>query len=65
MNGKYEPVEIDNRWIVHYRPALILKTLKRHFNAEVCMSIISVKYILKYINKGDQAMFKIENNNKH
>ena len=51
--------EIDNRWIVPYNK-LLLRSLNCHCNVELCMSIKSIKYVLKYIHKGcDQATFAL------
>ena len=47
--------EMDNRW---YK--LLLQFMNCHCNVELCMSIKSIKYVLKYIHKGyDQAMFAL------
>ena len=51
--------EIDNRWIVPYNK-LLLRSLNCHCNVELCMSIKSIKYVLKYVHKGcDQATFAL------
>lgn len=42
---------IDNRWIVPYNP-YTLKKYNAHINVEICSSVKSVKYIIKYIHKG-------------
>ncbi|GFX67059.1 ATP-dependent DNA helicase [Trichonephila clavipes] len=50
-------IEADNRWIVPYSP-LLSKTFKAHINVEYCNSVKSIKYICKYVNKGnDMAVF--------
>lgn len=41
---------IDNRWIVPYNP-YILKKYNAHINVELCSSVKSIKYIIKYILK--------------
>ena len=34
-----------------------------HCNVELCMSIRSIKYVLKYVHKGcDQAMYQLQAN---
>ena len=53
--------EVDNRWIVPYNK-LLLRSMNYHCNVELCMSIKSIKYVLKfkYVHKGcDQAMFTL------
>ena len=45
-------VELDNRWIVPYSPYLSRK-YRAHVNVEVCASVRAVKYIHKYIYKGN------------
>ena len=51
--------EIDNRWIVPYNK-LLLRSLNCHCNVELCVSIKSIKYVLKYVHKGcDQATFAL------
>jgi hypothetical protein len=44
-------VEVDNRWVVPYSPAL-LSRLPCHMNVECVYSIKSIKYMHKYIYKG-------------
>ena len=56
-----EPIVIDNRWVVPYCP-LLLRALNCHVNVELCSSIKAIKYICKYINKGnDMATFALKN----
>ena len=51
---------IDNQWIVPYNPWL-LRQMNCHVNVELCMSIQSIKYVLKYVTKGcDQAVYTIQ-----
>ncbi|XP_050549141.1 uncharacterized protein LOC126910538 [Daktulosphaira vitifoliae] len=58
-------VEIDNQWVVPYSP-LLSKTYKAHINVEFCSSVKSIKYICKYVNKGnDLAVFEVQNVNKN
>lgn len=60
---KQNTVTIDNRWVVPYCPVLC-RTFKAHKNVEFCVSVKSIKYICKYINKGsDQATFPVQNEN--
>ncbi|XP_024990536.1 uncharacterized protein LOC112524820 [Cynara cardunculus var. scolymus] len=42
---------LDNRWVVPYNPKLLMM-FNCHINVEVCSSIISVKYVFKYVYKG-------------
>jgi hypothetical protein len=44
-------VEVDNRWVVPYMPAL-LSRIPCHMNGECVYSIKSIKYMHKYIYKG-------------
>ena len=51
---------IDNRWIVPYCPFLSLR-YTAHINLECCASTKAVKYLTKYIHKGnDRAMIRSE-----
>ena len=59
VKGNRITQEIDNRWIVPYNKYL-LRSLNCHCNVELCMSIRSIKYVLKYVHKGcDQATFAL------
>ena len=56
---KHKGRTVDNRWVVPYSPYLLLK-YQAHINVEVCISIESVKYLYKYICKGnDRAMTQL------
>jgi hypothetical protein len=44
--------EIDNRWVILYSPYLTIKYYM-YINIKVCASVKSVKYIYKYIYKGN------------
>jgi hypothetical protein len=48
-------VHIDNRWIVPYNPYLCQK-YDCHINVEICSSIRSVKYLYKYVYKGQDRV---------
>ncbi|GFS16715.1 ATP-dependent DNA helicase PIF1 [Elysia marginata] len=51
--------KIDSRWVVPYNP-LLLRLMNCHLNVELCSSVKSIKYVLKYVHKGcDQATFKV------
>ena len=59
-NGRYikkrgVSINIDNRWIVPYNPYLSQK-YNCHINVEICSSIKSVKYLYKYIYKGEDRV---------
>ena len=59
LQSGYTTQCIDNKWTVPYN-----KLLLRSMNClELCMSIRSIKYVLKYIHKGcDQAMYQLQTN---
>lgn len=49
----------DNSWVVLYNP-LLSNFFGEHINVEVCNSVKSVKYICKYVNKGNKmAVYEI------
>ena len=55
---------IDNQSVVPYNPLLLLK-YDSHINVEFLYSVVSVKYIYKYIAKGpDRIIMKITPENK-
>lgn len=45
-------ITFDNRWVVPYNPYLTRK-YEAHINVELCSSVGAVKYIHKYVYKGD------------
>jgi len=45
-------VRLDNQCVATYNPYLLLK-YNCHINVEICNSISSVKYLYKYVYKGD------------
>ncbi|CAN0273274.1 unnamed protein product, partial [Scytosiphon promiscuus] len=50
---------VDNRWVVPYCPSLTLK-YDAHINVEICSSVRAVKYLYKYVFKGnDRALAAI------
>ena len=58
--GTYIQHVVDNRWVVPYNPFL-LKQFNSHINVEICSSIKSIKYVLKYVTKGsDQSVFQLQ-----
>lgn len=64
VNGKQSQKVVDNQWVVPYNPWL-LRQLNCHINVEICTSVKSIKYVLKYVHKGsDQATFRINDENK-
>ena len=52
---------VDNRWVVPYNPFL-LRQMNCHTNVELCISVKSIKYVLKYVHKGtDRAVYSLQN----
>lgn len=47
-----QTIQMDNRWVVPYNP-LLSTLLDCHINSEVCTGIRMVKYIYKYVHKGN------------
>ena len=45
---------VNDSWVVPYNPHLLMK-FNCHMNVEVCTTVKSVKYIFKYIHKGNDA----------
>ena len=45
---------VNDSWVVPYNPQLLMK-FNCHMNVEVCTTVKSVKYIFKYIHKGNDA----------
>lgn len=59
-NGGIRSNQIDNRWVVPYNPYL-LKKYNAHINVEICSSILSVRYLYKYVYKGhDRVLCSID-----
>ncbi|XP_042243436.1 uncharacterized protein LOC121880347 [Homarus americanus] len=59
--GRQVEQEITNQWVVTYNTYL-LRQFNCHINVEICSSIHSIKYCIKYISKGsDQAVFELHN----
>ena len=57
------PADIDNSWIVPYNPVL-LRIFKAHINVELCNSVKAIKYVCKYICKGqDMLSFQLKPQN--
>lgn len=55
--GRNEP--ITSKWVVPYNMTL-LKLFNCHLNVEICTSVKSIKYVIKYTLKGsDQAVFSV------
>ena len=45
---------VNDSWVVPHNPQLLMK-FNCHMNVEVCTTVKSVKYIFKYIHKGNDA----------
>ena len=53
--------DIDNSWIVPYNPTLSLR-YKCHINVEIVHTVAAVKYLYKYITKGnDRIIINFDN----
>jgi len=46
---------ITNQWVVPYNPVMLLK-YRCHLNFEMCATVTSVKYIYKYLLKGNDKI---------
>ena len=58
-------ITIDNQWVIPYCPILLLK-YDSHINVELVCSVVSVKYLYKYISKGpDRIIVKITEENRN
>ena len=49
------PVVVDNRWVVPYNPYLLLR-FNSHINIEYCQTVSVMKYLFKYITKGEDRV---------
>ncbi|XP_059156649.1 uncharacterized protein LOC131941421 [Physella acuta] len=59
-----EGTPITSEWVVPHNMQL-LKIFNCHLNVEVCTSVKSIKYVVKYTLKGsDQAMFGLKQNDE-
>ena len=54
MKRGYVVYKVDKRWVVPYKPWLLLK-YDSHINLEFCASTTSVKYIFKYVYEGNDS----------
>ena len=50
---------VDNKWVVPYNPFLSLK-YGAHINVEIVNSVEAIKYLYKYITKGNNVTFTLE-----
>jgi len=62
--GSMVPVMITNAWVVPYNKFL-LKQFQCHLNVLICATVSSIKYVLKYTNKGDdRAVFDLQSDDE-
>jgi hypothetical protein len=48
-------IRLDNRWVISHNVELLTK-YDAHINVEICSSVLTIKYLYKYVYKGyDQA----------
>ncbi|TXG53161.1 hypothetical protein EZV62_022330 [Acer yangbiense] len=52
---KKKNIELDNRYVVPYNPKLLLK-YQAHINVEFTCQTSAIKYLLKYIHKGNDQV---------
>jgi hypothetical protein len=58
-------LNIDNSYVVPYNPYLSLR-YKAHINLEVVQSVQAVKYLFKYVTKGqDRILMRVDGGNKN
>jgi hypothetical protein len=59
VKGRKKKIDIDNSYVVPYNPYLLLK-YRAHINVEVVTNTGGVKYLYKYVYKGnDRVMYSI------
>ena len=62
MQVRGQSMTLGNQWVVPYNPYLTWK-YQAHINVEVCASVQAVKYIHKYIYKGnDRTTVQLQQN---
>lgn len=60
QDGRIVEQQVTSQWIVPYN-SYLLRKFNCHLNVEICSSIKSIKYVLKYVTKGtDQAIFQLQ-----
>ena len=65
VRGKKDTVTLNNQWIVPYN-ALLLLRYQCHLNVEIVHSVSAVKYLYKYLHKGqDRIVVEASNKSKN
>ena len=56
MRVRSRDVIVDNSWVVPYN-RFLSRICNAHINVEICQSVKSIKYVCKYVHKGQASRF--------